>query len=502
MDRAVDLLTGPPLRALDPDWAARLASAPRAQRDEWLLVADRLRSRDVDGHHRAQSCYLALRADLDPVRARDAERLEWLLTHGAPRDAALAAAAGRAQASPDIDLRDAGLLARAECAAVVGDEPGAESAIRGLLARRGRDGSALAAWGWSSLSLVLLRQGREQEAYLAATQAARNVERRLAASPRERCVARQRIAQSLSALDETRELVDRAVEQVEDAAAATPDALAWPFRAWVFAARADLALKRGEAEEATQALARLESSVPEGLPLSSAPGFVEERAAAVALAHGRPEEALERVTAAARARGLPPEEDGALARLVLRAHVSLGDLDEARRVARARLDAIENAAHRGAPGAGLRARHALELAETLVAELGDGEESQRAAAVAAREAARRIVELDACVREVREIAEADPKDLDRLAVHRERYATRLGVLGTALARAVVSGPERSEEIAALFPEGAWISLCSGCASAKTAEGRWIPVGHWIPRKQNLHVTHGICDRCAMQATKA
>src|SRR5262245_11570461 len=86
METEHDLLTGPSLRELDGDWAARVAGAARETRDEWLAAADRMRSRDVDGHQRAQSCYLALRADLDPARARDADRLAWLLVSGAPRD--------------------------------------------------------------------------------------------------------------------------------------------------------------------------------------------------------------------------------------------------------------------------------------------------------------------------------------------------------------------------------------------------------------------------------
>jgi hypothetical protein len=495
MTESQDLLTEPPIAALDGPWSTRLAAAPGDRRARWLAAADALRGEGVEGHRRAQACYAALRADLDPADARGHDRVAWLLSSGAPRDAALAEVAERAATSDDADLRDAGGTVRAECRAVSGDLAGAERDLRALLARRGRDGSRAEAWARASLAFVMLSEGRELEALLSAARASRVVEGRPDASPRERCLVRQRLCSVLWTLDEPVERVEAAVEALAEAAASAPDAVAWPFRTYVLGARAELAVTRRDGAAAGKALEAMALSIPQGMPRPWAPGMFEGLVASVSLAAGRTRDAREQAEAALRLPGLGPREASELALIAARAHAATGDGAEARDLVRRRLVDLDDANKRREPGSALRARHALDLADLLRHELRAPDEAQLALLVAARAAAERVLEIDRCVRESPDLAEAHPADLETLAGYRARFVARHHVLGDDLARALVAGPGRSREMEALLPTGEWVLLCAWCLCVRTANERWIPAGHWIPRHEGLRLTHGICPGC-------
>ena len=161
------------------------------------------------------------------------------------------------------------------------------------------------------------------------------------------------------------------------------------------------------------------------------------------------------------------------------------------------LERMAEPAMRAHLGTGRRLRNAERLGELL--EDLDGE--ARLAGLAYREAADaaydRLRELERALSELPELAEITAEDRETLARYRARFAGRHRVVLEHLRDILVAARARGELPAwATAAPGGMTAVCAWCRSVRGADGRWLPLGHFLTTSgPHLTVTHGICEAC-------
>lgn len=109
----------------------------------------------------------------------------------------------------------------------------------------------------------------------------------------------------------------------------------------------------------------------------------------------------------------------------------------------------------------------------------------------------RLRQVDECTRELPELGLDDEESIAVLARFRQQFVReqrqllrRVAELLASRGDAYVHGLlERSA------PDGL-VAICAWCESVRPSDGRWLPIGHYIPREGSFDVTHAICPTCA------
>lgn len=153
---------------------------------------------------------------------------------------------------------------------------------------------------------------------------------------------------------------------------------------------------------------------------------------------------------------------------------------------------------------------ALTIYRALHARLGDGTSAglERAAWCCQEDPAR-----DDVARRVAEVALGHPGEDERIEAERTLGQCDLVAGRVAEAEASLTAlfarvrDHLRERMAVARVEGrlpAWATaaagnmtaVCAWCRSVRTAQGRWLPLGHFVPSTgPHLTVTHGICEDC-------
>lgn len=175
------------------------------------------------------------------------------------------------------------------------------------------------------------------------------------------------------------------------------------------------------------------------------------------------------------------------------ASIAARDLAAARREAHAAFEAIRNAP----PIARAECIHfGVRLADALAGPLDDVESARRTYDLVAAAVFERIQQVDACTKALPELGMPIGDYEKDLVRHRKSFVSQQKAVMERVA-AMFRGQRASSLQPFLVSEDTddLFAICAWCESARGADGRWIPVGHLVPR-EGFQITHGICPRCA------
>lgn len=373
------------------------------------------------------------------------------------------------------------------------DFEGAERSFRGLLGEaRGRH-AGNHALALRSLMTLYGRGGQYFEAHLLA--------RRLAALALEAGGHNDTMAFALAG--ECGALAK--LELLEPLAAALPafrgvlDRAAQPLHGLELAyhsAAGTLAMQRGDISRARHHVASYRRTLEEAPALEAIYSWSLTMAEAhLAFQDGHPAIAL-RILDRVRSRQLtPPFRRLGELQLVIASHIAVGWLEAARKPTEEAIAIVEAVGDRSYSASdciheGQRIAREVERLEAwdLVQRL----EAGVAAAVLVR-----LREVDRCMRDLPELGLDNAQSSAVLAGYRRQFLQEQKALlarVAALLSAHEGGAVRTLLAHPLAPDH--VAVCAWCESVCPGEGRWLPIGHFIPREGSLRVTHGICPTCA------
>ena len=147
-------------------------------------------------------------------------------------------------------------------------------------------------------------------------------------------------------------------------------------------------------------------------------------------------------------------------------------------------------------GAGMRFDFGARMARLLRDEEGAGGIVREALELASQAALERILELDRRIEALPAEAEASPADHAVFAAWRTRFQVEHEVLLATIAEHLHAG---EADAAQLLVDDGWIAVCAWCQRVRTAETRWLPLGSFLPRGDQVQLTHTICPPCRARA---
>ena len=257
------------------------------------------------------------------------------------------------------------------------------------------------------------------------------------------------------------------------------------------------ALEQGDLDAAAASLERFRelSAIP-GQEVKLAECVYLGSQAHLALARGRPAEALTHLDALARADVAEVHHGPELSVLRVRARAAAGELETARVEAEAAIETLASA-----PEASLSdvIHYGGQLADVLTGALEDPASARRVYDIVATATFRRIRQLDRCAERLPELGLRGNRDAD-LVRYRKAFVLRQHELTQrvgAMFRA--SDAQRLRELLHVPSDGEFIPICAWCESVRTDDGRWIGVGHLVPRAEPFDITHGLCPSCRVAA---
>jgi hypothetical protein len=138
----------------------------------------------------------------------------------------------------------------------------------------------------------------------------------------------------------------------------------------------------------------------------------------------------------------------------------------------------------------------LQLAEALPKHRPFDSVARRAFHVAAEGNLARILEIERFTRtQARELA-LTTEERRVLRDLRQRLHSRHAELYAAIADLVEDGAAREGALGGYMPaQDPHIVMCAWCSCVRHEDGRWIPVGGFLPESRKVPLTHGICPAC-------
>jgi len=487
-----------PLEALDPAFEARVRAAPHAEQDRMLAEADLLRVEEDDASSwRALTVYRALVGRLEERGPIHLDRAAWTASEDPARDAVVARLARVALEHPGENEQIEAACTLAACEWMAGDFTGAEQRLTTLLPRvRGREDS-IELNVYHALASLYASQRRELESLALARRAQALSDRRPQMHPVHHAHATSVLADAYRSLDDAEGLAAAAERMLAiSARMSEPDGCRLRRQAHTIAHEA--AMLRGDLPTARDRLASAQLEHSRDLKTSghheSSLAYYEAR---LALRLGN----LPHVAALVDVHREKAQTHPTLWLLwnliAVEAWARQGQRTEAIALATATLERMAEPAMQTQLGTGRRLRHAQHLGELLEDPVAD----PALAALAFREAADaafdRLGELERCDVVLPEVGEPTAEDRDALARYRKRFHGRHRIVLDHLGQLLLEARRRGELPAwANAAPGGMTAVCAWCRSVRDAEGRWLPLGHFVGASgPAMTVTHGICDAC-------
>ena len=215
----------------------------------------------------------------------------------------------------------------------------------------------------------------------------------------------------------------------------------------------------------------------------------------VSLLEGQPEIARRHLSRL-RARELtPPFHRLQELPLCVAVSAALGEQGEARRLASEAIAILESI--QDEPFLASDRIHRGNLLSHELEKLGAPDLTQRVHDLVAAAVMIRLKQVDTCMAQLPELGLGDPESTDVLTGFRKQFIREQRALLRRVATLLES--QGDDHVRALLqaaaPEGL-IAVCAWCESVRPSEGRWLPIGHFVPREGQLQVTHSICPTCA------
>jgi tetratricopeptide (TPR) repeat protein len=485
--------TAPETRDGPEAWEAAARAAPAEARAALLAEADRLRGGDDAGRLRALHLSRGLAADLDPARDEDAARIRFVFASSGRRDELIEdLARATATAARDPAFRLEAEILRGQAAADAGRLEEAEDLFLALLRRERGTGSRTERFVCLCLARIYAQQRRGFEA-LCLSRAAADLARK-AGDAWDLCIARARTCYALQVLDDGERLVP-AVEELDRALDAVPPATGRPLRYGVWMFRTENALSVGDAAGARRALRGLLGLADAAGRLPGDPRQPLHLDAETLLLEGKPREALDRIAAL---RTLPlylESSEIIVNHLEARCRAAAGEPEVARRIVESNLDALEAEPEPDPFGIAYRITWATASARLLREFGAPAEEVCRAHDLAAGWVIRRIVEIDRTIEALPELDGVAPEDLQTLTAHRHRFLRAQGDILGRVADLYGDSPPPGLAHGRTGDEEGYFHACAWCRRVRTSDGRWLPIGEFLPDDRRLRISHGICDAC-------
>ena len=496
-------LSGTPVRALDDAWVAGVRSAPIDVQDGLCAEADACRRtrRDEDSW-RALTAYRALVDRLAGTDAENLERAAWMCREDPARDQVTRRFAERALFHRGTSERYDAELSIAECDLQVGQVAAAEQRLRRLLPRiRGRE-DATEIQACHALAHVFTVQRRELEGLLMARRAQEIADRHPELHPVYLAHAATSLIDAYVTLGDTARLPALVASFLRLADRMTePDASR--ARRFAHIAAFDTALAAKDLPRARAALDAILANV------SADPKTVghdgrgwELHQLRLALASDRLEDAHAAASAGADRLSNHPYHALAWAVLELELHLRTRGNTAVAGQANAILDLLEAQTRDNRIGTGTRIRLADQLGEVLSRHGVDAELVGRAYRAAAEAAFDRLHEIERCARELAGISASSADDVAALAEYRARFVARHGAVLEHLRTLLADSARRGALPGwARASAGGMAGVCAWCRSVRDTDGSWLPLGHFVHGGEGLEVTHGICERCAVDLVR-
>lgn len=491
-------LAAVPLEQLDAEFEARVRAAPRAEQDRLLSEADLLRAAAQDAHSwRALTIYRALNARLGDGTRAGLERAAWCCQEDPARDDVARRVAEVALGHPGEEERIEAERTLGQCDLVAGRVAEAEARLTALFARVRDRGDRLELNVCYALAVLYAWQRRELESLMYARRAQSVAERRPDLHVVHRAHALSVLSDAYRSLDDDERLLQVSARMLALASEfVEPDSSRVRRQAYTSAHEA--AMLRGDLPKARESLeaARHEAA----LDMKTA-GHTEDPLAYYEGRYALRTGNMERVGEL-----LARHAERARSHATLWMLWALIEVEWLLRTGRA-AEGVERAeralAHMQVPdvarrlGTGRRLRSAEHLAQLMEGPGGDGDVSLLAYREAADAAFDRLYELESCLADLPALVEPEPEDREALTSYRVRFVRRHRVVLDHLReRMAVARVEGRLPAWATAAAGNMTAVCAWCRSVRTAEGRWLPLGHFVPSTgPHLTVTHGICEDC-------
>lgn len=378
--------------------------------------------------------------------------------------------------------------------AEAGDFEGAEAHFRGLLTEARDSHAGNHARSISSLLILYGRSGRFFEVHVLsrhladlARAAGPAAEPTLAFALSSICgaLSQLRLVEPLApALREFRALLDRAEGLTVD--------LELKYRS-AAAARALTVLDSNEARTHIREYQRTLSEHPDLEALWRwAIGMSE---AQLALLEHQPDLAM-RIMQRLRGGDLtPPHHRLKELTLSIMVHVALGQPYEAQRLAVQAIELLESVQDQPFLASD-RIHQGTRLTRELE-NLGELDLAQRVYDLVAAAVMIRLQQLDECMHQLPELGLGDPQSTEELTGFRKQFMQEQRELMRSVANLLESRGEDHLRKTLTRPEmDGYLVVCAWCESVRPRGGRWLPIGHFVPRDAQLRLTHTMCPTCA------
>jgi hypothetical protein len=113
----------------------------------------------------------------------------------------------------------------------------------------------------------------------------------------------------------------------------------------------------------------------------------------------------------------------------------------------------------------------------------------------------RLRQVDECTRELPELGLDDAESAAVLACFRQQFLREQHELLRRVADLLTArGDAYVQRLLERSAPAGMVAICAWCESVRPSDGRWLPLGHFIPREGSLDLTHSICPPCAARET--
>ena len=176
----------------------------------------------------------------------------------------------------------------------------------------------------------------------------------------------------------------------------------------------------------------------------------------------------------------------------------MGDVDQARSAAREAIAILESVREQSGLASGRI--HEGSILALALENLGELDLAARVYDLVAAAVLIRLRQVDECTRELPELGLDDDESAAVLVRFRQAFLGEQRELLRRVAHLLESrGDSHVEDLLARSAPAGMVAICAWCESVRPSDGRWLPLGHYIPREGTFDVTHGICPPCADRA---